>query len=146
MTQSTSAARRLPFPPVRMKAVLAELHNCFKIAPEAEISVETSATGLSDEMIGVLKEGGVNRLSVGIQTFDDGAKKLFGRRGSGEFAASRVATALHACHRKIAHAFQARLLPEDKPDCRFRSKFLPCLWRKKRLKSGPPRLAFWQGL
>lgn len=80
----------------QMKAVLAELHNSFQVAPEAEISVETSATGLSDEMIGVLKEGGVNRLSVGIQTFDDGARKLLGRRGSGEFAASRVAAAMNA--------------------------------------------------
>lgn len=82
--------------PAQMKAVLAELHNSFQVAPEAEISVETSATGLSDEMIGVLKEGGVNRLSVGIQTFDDGARKLLGRRGSGEFAASRVAAAINA--------------------------------------------------
>ena len=82
--------------PAQMKAVLAELHNSFQVAPEAEISVETSATGLSDEMIGVLKEGGVNRLSVGIQTFDDGARKLLGRRGSGEFAASRVAAAMNA--------------------------------------------------
>lgn len=82
--------------PAQMKAVLAELHNSFQVAPEAEISVETSATGLSDEMIGVLKEGGVNRLSVGIQTFDDGARKLLGRRGSGEFSASRVAAAMNA--------------------------------------------------
>lgn len=82
--------------PAQMKAVLAELHNSFQVAPEAEISVETSATGLSDEMIGVLKEGGVNRLSVGIQTFDDGARKLLGRCGSGEFAASRVAAAINA--------------------------------------------------
>ena len=82
--------------PAQMKAVLAELHNSFHVAPEAEISVETSATGLSDEMIGVLKKGGVNRLSVGIQTFDDGARKLLGRRGSGEFAASRVAAAINA--------------------------------------------------
>lgn len=52
--------------------------------------------GLSDEMISVLREGGVNRLSVGIQTFDDGARRLLGRRGSGEFAASRVAAAIAA--------------------------------------------------
>ena len=47
-------------------------------------------------MIEVLKNGGVNRLSVGIQTFDDDARKLLGRRGSGEFAASRVAAAIKA--------------------------------------------------
>lgn len=82
--------------PAQMKAVLYELKNSFSIAQGAEISVETSATGLSDEMIEVLKNGGVNRLSVGIQTFDDDARKLLGRRGSGEFAASRVAAAIKA--------------------------------------------------
>ena len=82
--------------PAQMKAVLTELKNCFSIAPDAEVSIETSATGLSDEMIEVLRDGGVNRLSVGIQTFDDGARKLLGRRGSGEFAASRVAAAIKA--------------------------------------------------
>lgn len=59
--------------PEHMSAVLSELHRCFSIAPDAEISVETSATELSDEMISALKEGGVNRLSVGIQSFDDEA-------------------------------------------------------------------------
>lgn len=82
--------------PTQMREVLAGLHSAFSIAPGAEISVETSATGLSDEMISVLREGGVNRLSVGIQTFDDGARRLLGRRGSGEFAASRVAAAIAA--------------------------------------------------
>ena len=82
--------------PAQMRAVLSELRRSFSIAPGAEISVETSATGLSDDMIEVLLEGGVNRLSVGIQTFDDGARRLLGRRGSGEFAASRVAAAIRA--------------------------------------------------
>lgn len=82
--------------PEQMSAVLSELHRCFSIAPDAEISVETSATELSDEMISALKEGGVNRLSVGIQSFDDKARKLLGRRGNGEFAASRIAAAIRA--------------------------------------------------
>lgn len=82
--------------PAQMEAVLSELHRSFNIAPGAEISVETSATGLSDDMIAVLKEGGVNRLSVGIQTFEDSARSLLGRRGSGDFAASRVAAAIRA--------------------------------------------------
>ena len=82
--------------PAQMKAVLAGLHSSFYIAPGAEISVETSATELTQEMLEVLAEGGVNRLSVGIQTFDDSARRLLGRRGSGEFAASRVAAAISA--------------------------------------------------
>lgn len=82
--------------PEQMAAVLAALRECFTFTPGAEISVETSATELTDEMLAVLTAGGVNRLSVGIQTFDDGIRKLLGRRGSGEFAASRVAAAMQA--------------------------------------------------
>lgn len=82
--------------PAQMRAVLSALRENFTMAKGAEISVETSATELSDEMIEVLREGGVNRLSVGIQTFDDATRKLLGRRGSGEFAASRVAAAIRA--------------------------------------------------
>lgn len=82
--------------PEQMAAVLSALRECFHLAPGGEISVETSATELTDEMLAVLTEGGVNRLSVGIQTFDDGIRKLLGRRGSGDFAASRVAAAMAA--------------------------------------------------
>lgn len=80
--------------PEQMDAVLAELHRCFSIAPGAEISVESSATELTLEMLEVLKRGGVNRLSIGVQTFDDEGRRLLGRRGSGEHAASRVRQAL----------------------------------------------------
>ena len=82
--------------PEQMDAVLTELGESFGLAPNAEVSVETSATELTDEMISVLKKGGVNRLSIGIQTFDDKTRKMLGRRGSGEFAASRVAAAISA--------------------------------------------------
>ena len=58
--------------PAQMAAVLSALHTHFRIAPDAEISVETSATELTDAMLDSLVSGGVNRLSVGIQTFDDG--------------------------------------------------------------------------
>ena len=80
--------------PEQMDAVLSELHRCFSIAPGAEISVESSATELTLEMLEVLKRGGVNRLSIGVQTFDDKGRHLLGRRGSGEHAASRVKQAI----------------------------------------------------
>lgn len=82
--------------PRQMAEVLEALHKNFTIVPGAEISLETSATELNDEMLAVLTAGGVNRLSIGIQTFDDGFRKMLGRRGSGEFAASRVAAAMRA--------------------------------------------------
>lgn len=82
--------------PEQMDAVLTELRNCFDIAPEAEISVESSATELTPEMVEVLKKGGVNRLSIGIQTFDDEGRKLLGRRGDGEHAAGSVRRAIES--------------------------------------------------
>lgn len=82
--------------PEQMRIILAELRQSFSIRENAEISVESSATELTDEMLGVLLEGGVNRLSIGIQTFQDKARKLLGRRGSGGQAAERVANAIRS--------------------------------------------------
>lgn len=80
--------------PEQMDEILTALRKNFVIAPDAEISVETSATELTEEMLTVLKRGGVNRLSVGIQSFDDETRKLFGRRGSGAHAEERVKRAI----------------------------------------------------
>lgn len=82
--------------PTQMSEVLSALHESFHIEKNAEISVETSATELTDEMISTLIAGGVNRLSIGVQTFDDELRKLLGRRGSGEHAARRVEAAIKA--------------------------------------------------
>jgi len=52
-----------------------------------EISVETNPNHLTDANIAVLKRVGVNRLSVGIQSFDNGLLKAmdrFDKYGSGE--------------------------------------------------------------
>lgn len=80
--------------PEQMRQVLKALHSYFSIEKDAEISVESSATELTDEMLQVLVEGGVNRLSIGVQTFQDDTRKLFGRRGNGEHAAARVKRAM----------------------------------------------------
>ena len=82
--------------PEQMRVILHALRENFQIAPHAEISVESSATELTDEMLDVLVEGGVNRLSIGIQSFQDDRRKMLGRRGSGEFAARRVENAIQA--------------------------------------------------
>ncbi len=76
--------------PAQMDAVLKELHERFEIQENAEISVESSAMELTDDMLEVLVKNKVNRLSIGIQSFQDDARKLFGRRRSGELAAKRI--------------------------------------------------------
>jgi coproporphyrinogen III oxidase-like Fe-S oxidoreductase len=47
--------------------------------PVRQVSVETNPNHLRDDVLSVLKAGGVHRLSVGIQTFDDKLLKRMGR-------------------------------------------------------------------
>ena len=59
----------------------------------SEVSVETNPNHLSEENIELLKKMGVNRLSVGVQTFDDGILKAverFHKYGSGAEIAERL--------------------------------------------------------
>jgi oxygen-independent coproporphyrinogen-3 oxidase len=46
---------------------------------DAEISVEANPLDLTDAKIGVLVDAGVNRISLGVQSFDDNALKLLER-------------------------------------------------------------------
>lgn len=76
--------------PRQMNEILTLLKNSFIYSDDIEISVESSISELTDEMIEVLLKGGVNRLSIGVQTFQDKTRKLLNRRGSGEKAIERL--------------------------------------------------------
>lgn len=76
--------------PNQMARILDKLNESFDIKEKAEISVETSISELTNDMMIVLKEKGVNRLSIGVQTFNDEGRKLLGRRGSGENAIDKI--------------------------------------------------------
>ncbi|MBI5251920.1 MAG: coproporphyrinogen III oxidase family protein, partial [Desulfomonile tiedjei] len=59
-----------------------------------EISMETNPNHLTDEIMTILKQGGVNRLSVGVQSFDDSLLKQMERYhkyGSGAEIRDRLA-------------------------------------------------------
>lgn len=73
-----------------LEKTLAQAADCFSIR---DISVETNPNHLTPEHIAVLKKIGVNRLSVGVQSFDDGLLKAMGRYekyGSGEAIAAKI--------------------------------------------------------
>jgi menaquinone C8-methyltransferase len=74
-----------------LAATLQVAKECFSIR---EISVETNPNHLTEDRLTILKEAGVNRLSVGVQSFDDGLLKDMDRLekyGSGEEIAGRLA-------------------------------------------------------
>lgn len=74
----------------QLEKILKALHENFNLVSNAEISMESSITELNDEKLELLQNEGVNRLSIGIQTFSDRGRKLLGRRGTGKSVANRL--------------------------------------------------------
>jgi menaquinone C8-methyltransferase len=73
-----------------LAAMLQYAKECF---PVREISVETNPDHLTPENIAILQQAGVNRLSVGVQSFNDELLKKIGRYekyGSGSVIAERL--------------------------------------------------------
>ncbi len=75
-----------------LKLLFTGLREHFQIEPDAEISVETTVSELTEAKMNLLVELGVNRLSVGVQTFNRGLRKTLGRRGSGEEVIDKLNT------------------------------------------------------
>lgn len=71
---------------VDLTKILRTLKSELTFTDDAEFTVETTVTQLQEEKWRTLIEEGVNRFSVGIQTFSEEGRKLMGRIGSGEKA------------------------------------------------------------
>ena len=63
-----------------IEQILAAIQSSFKVAPDAEISIEANPGDLdAAACVGILKQG-VNRLSIGVQSLDNDLLNLLGRR------------------------------------------------------------------
>jgi oxygen-independent coproporphyrinogen III oxidase len=65
---------------LEIEELLTAISSTFKIQPHAEITLEANPDDLSSEFLESLKEIGINRLSIGIQSFSDADLILMGRR------------------------------------------------------------------
>ena len=63
-----------------LKSIMALLHDVFEIHPQAEVTLEANPDTLSPEYLKGLGSIGVNRLSIGIQSFFDDDLKYLSRR------------------------------------------------------------------
>jgi oxygen-independent coproporphyrinogen-3 oxidase len=66
--------------------ILDALHQHIPLAEDCEITVESTQHNLGAKKAAALADMGVNRFSIGIQTFSDRGRKLLGRTYSGEKA------------------------------------------------------------
>jgi oxygen-independent coproporphyrinogen-3 oxidase len=65
--------------PVELNQLFALIYEHFRATSNAEITVEANPDGLDDERLQVLCDNGVNRLSLGVQSFDDTVLKTLER-------------------------------------------------------------------
>ena len=70
--------------------ILKSLKSKLSFTDDAEFTIETTVTELTEDKMKALIENGVNRFSVGVQTFDDNGRKQMGRIGSGAAAYERL--------------------------------------------------------
>ena len=65
-----------------LEILLAQVRRHFALLPDCEWSCEANPDSLDEEKLSVLLAGGVNRLSLGIQSFQPSVRASLGRRGS----------------------------------------------------------------
>ncbi len=82
-------------PPELLARALDACHRAFDIAPEAEITCEANPGTVDQARFGALRAMGVNRLSMGVQSFDDAELRWLGRMHTAEEAEA----AFHAARR-----------------------------------------------
>jgi oxygen-independent coproporphyrinogen-3 oxidase len=80
----------------QLASVLKILYNYFSIVPDAEITFEANPDDLTKEYLIVLKDLGINRLSIGIQSFQDEHLKKMNRRHNAEQAVCSIENAASA--------------------------------------------------
>lgn len=83
----------------RLARILAAAREAFPIAPDAEITVECNPDSMDDTLLDALRQAGVNRLSVGVQSAQDGELTRLGRRHT-------FGQAQRAVWRAQAHGFE----------------------------------------
>lgn len=59
--------------------VLKTVFTCYRVNPQAEISMEANPGTVTKEALLSYRKAGINRISIGLQSADDGELKLLGR-------------------------------------------------------------------
>ncbi len=88
--------------PAQLQGILDELHTRFHIEPDTEITIEANPEQLTPDYCKSLKSLGFNRLSIGIQSFQDEILQFLGRRHTAQQALQAVENAHNAGFNNIS--------------------------------------------
>jgi oxygen-independent coproporphyrinogen III oxidase len=81
--------------PAQLRAIFASLHRTFTIAPSAEITLEAAPGQISPALLDEALRLGVNRISLGVQSFVDRESTAVGRSHTRESCLAEISR-LHA--------------------------------------------------
>lgn len=82
--------------PAQLEKLLSRLHGTFVIAPDAEVTLETNPGTVSQEKLAAYRALGINRLSIGVQSFREEELSFLSRIHTGPEAVACVAMARRA--------------------------------------------------
>lgn len=88
--------------PILMADRIGEILGAVNFTQNAEITVECNPCEMTEETLQTLLEAGVNRLSVGVQSLDDGVLTALGRRHDARTAENAIITAKKASFGNIS--------------------------------------------
>jgi oxygen-independent coproporphyrinogen III oxidase len=74
----------------QLETIFKAINKSYKINPHAEITMEVNPGDVSLQYFQSLRSLGVNRLNIGIQSFDDHILKFLGRRHNSEEAVAAI--------------------------------------------------------
>lgn len=77
-------------PPSELAGLLADIRAAFTVTPQAEISSEANPETVTPEVADALAAGGVNRVSLGVQSFQPALRRVLDRAGDPAAAETAV--------------------------------------------------------
>lgn len=86
----------------QIRKILDVIFNIYNVRANAEITLEGNPDDLTPEFLAAIFSLGVNRLSMGVQSFNDGYLRFIRRRHSSDTAVKAVANAVGAGFRNIS--------------------------------------------
>ena len=88
--------------PAQLHQITDTIKKEYRIAPQAEITIECNPDDLTPERLSLLRSTGFNRISMGVQSFDDKLLKMLGRRHTAQSARDAVEAARAAGFHNIS--------------------------------------------
>jgi len=76
--------------PLQLEIILEKIRETFNLPPTSEITVETNPADLNRSYLQSLRDIGINRINIGVQSFDQEILKFLGRRHSVKEAISAM--------------------------------------------------------